>query len=344
MRSCRPIHLAGLAGLLAAVCLGPESARAQSANDKAAAEALFDEGKKLLDQNRTAEACQRFEASQKLDAGVGTLLFLADCYERTDRFASAWATFREAAAMAKTAADDKREKIARGRADSLEGKLFKLTVAAQEPLPGLVIKRDGETIEQSVWGVALPVDAGSHTIEASAPGYVTFTRKVDVPKTSGAETVVVPKLEKDTAPPPTTTAPPTASPPVAPPPQPPPPPPRDERGNGLLIGGLVVGGLGVVGLAVTGALAGVATSKYAEGDDSCEGTVCSDPAAVQSANDARQLGDVATGTFIAGLGLAAVGATLVIVHFATAPDEGAAVQVGFTGAPDGGRFGMWGRF
>ena len=343
MRSRRLLALARSAGLLGVLSLGPRGALAQSANDKAAAEALFDEGKKLLEQDRTAEACKAFEASQKLDAGVGTLLYLADCYERTDRFASAWATFREAAAMAKTAADDKREQIARGRADALEGKLFKLTVSAQDPVPGLVIKRDGEPLGPSAWGVGLPIDAGTHALEASAPGYVSFARKVEVPKTAGSETVVIPRLEKDEeatrppdVPPPTTTG--------APPPTTPPIPPPEERGSGLLIGGLVVGGLGVVGLAVTGALAGVASSKYAEGDDACEGTVCSDPAAVEQANDARQLGDVPPGTFIAGLGLAAIGATLVIVHFATAPDEGGATQVGFSASPDGGRLGVWGRF
>lgn len=314
-------RLACGAALIAAVVLCPAAARAQSTNDKAAAEALFDEGKKLLEQSRFAEACKAFEASQKLDAGVGTLLYLADCYERTERFASAWATFREAAAMAKTATDDKREKIARGRADALEAKLFRLTIAAQETVAGLVVKRDGEALDLATLGIALPIDAGSHTIEASAPGYATFTKKIDIPSTGGKETVVIPKLERESAPPPT---PPNPPPLAIPPPQTAPPPsstpaPVEERGQGLLIGGLVVGGLGVVALAVTGGLAGAATSKYAEGDDVCEGTVCSDPLGVTTAEDARTLGNAATGTLVAGLALAAVGTTLVIVHFATAP-------------------------
>ncbi|NUO49463.1 MAG: hypothetical protein HOV80_11460 [Polyangiaceae bacterium] len=330
--------------MLAAVGFGPPAEAQPSSNNKAAAEALFDEGKKQLEAGNLADACRAFEASQKLDAGVGTLLYLGDCYERTSRVASAWATFREAAAMAKTASDDKREQIARGRAEALEPKLYRLTVAVVDGVPGLEVKRNGEPLGDATWGVALPVDEGKQTIVASAPGYLTYEKTIEVPAGPGKETVAVPKLEPDpnaSKPAPTTaptaTAAPTSTPPVV--------PPKEERGNGLLIGGIVVGGLGVIGAAVTGALVGVASSTYAEGDDFCEGTICTDQRGVDSAEDARSLGDVATGTLIGSLVLIATGATLVIVHFATEPSTpSAAVEVGIIPRGDGATFGVWGRF
>src|SRR5262245_66532784 len=70
---------------------------AQSAADKAAAEALFDQGRAAMQEGDFAKACGLLERSQHIDPGVGTLLYLAECYEKSGKTASAWATFREAA-------------------------------------------------------------------------------------------------------------------------------------------------------------------------------------------------------------------------------------------------------
>jgi serine/threonine-protein kinase len=330
---------------LAAGLSAPFAVAQPSSNDKAAAEALFDEGKKLLDAKSYAEACRAFEASQKLDAGVGTLLFLGDCYERIDRIASAWATFREAAAMAKTAGDSKREQIARGRVDALEPKLFRLTIAVVEPVAGLTVKRNGVVVPDASWGIGVPVDPGQQKIEVSAPGYLTFTREIEVPKEAGKASVAVPKLAPDpgAAPPaatatgaPTATAAPTST---APPPTTPPP----SRDPGLLTGGFVLGGLGVAAFAVTGALLGVATQKYKEGEASCDGTVCSDPLAVESADEARTLGDAATATLVLGAVLTASGVSFIVVHFVTEPEPSSGVVMGLAPHGDGG-LAVWGRF
>src|SRR5579883_326916 len=66
-----------------------------TAEDKATAEALFNEGKRLMNERKFGEACPKFLASQKLDPGVGTQLNLAVCYEANGQTASAWATFKE---------------------------------------------------------------------------------------------------------------------------------------------------------------------------------------------------------------------------------------------------------
>src|SRR5882672_4544932 len=65
-----------------------------TAAEKVAAEALFDDGRKLLADGRFAPACEKFEQSEHIDPAVGTLLYLAECYEKSGRTASAWATFR----------------------------------------------------------------------------------------------------------------------------------------------------------------------------------------------------------------------------------------------------------
>jgi serine/threonine-protein kinase len=53
-----------------------------SGSNKAAAEALFSEGRTLAASGRCVEAIPKFQGSQKLDPGIGTLLNLAECYEQ----------------------------------------------------------------------------------------------------------------------------------------------------------------------------------------------------------------------------------------------------------------------
>src|SRR5437879_1284473 len=142
--------------LFAAMIAHGAPARAQSASDKAAAETLFDQGKKLLAEGKTAEACPKFAESNRLDSGIGTMLYLADCYEKSGQTASAWAQFREAAAMAARQSDP-REKIARERAARLEPKLSKLSVSVGSgDVSGLEIKRDGEALGKALWGIEVP--------------------------------------------------------------------------------------------------------------------------------------------------------------------------------------------
>lgn len=322
-----------LLGAIVAASLGlavPGVASAQPApgSNAAAAEALFDEARKLLDGGQVLEACAKFEASQKLDPGLGTLLFLGECYERAGRTASAWGRFREAASLA-AAAGDSRAEVAKARADALEPTLPKLNVTVDGTTPGLVVKLDGLEVAQASWGVALPADPGPHEIVGEAPGYISWKKTIEVPKEAVRVEVSVPPLLPD----PDVNKPKEAPPPIA---------PREEPGKGLLVGGLVVGGLGVASLAVTGVLVGMASSKYSDSDASCEGTLCSDQAGVDLANDARALGDIGTITFVAGLALVGVGTTMILLQ-PSAPDEpsasvGLVVAPGQLGASFGGTF------
>src|SRR5258706_6398517 len=98
------------------------------ARDPAGAEKLFAEARKLLDAGKYAEACQRLADSQKLDPGVGTLLNLAQCYEKMGRTATAWATYHEAAAAARANGQMYREQKAARAADGLVPNLSQLTL------------------------------------------------------------------------------------------------------------------------------------------------------------------------------------------------------------------------
>ena len=90
--------------IAACILLGVAPAHAQTAD----AETLFREGKRLMKKGEIAEACKRFEASEKLDPVSGTELNLADCLEKNHQTASAWAMFIKTATSAKRVGDLKR--------------------------------------------------------------------------------------------------------------------------------------------------------------------------------------------------------------------------------------------
>ena len=130
---------------LAAVLGAPISAFAQSADNKVQAEALFEEGRKLMDQQHYDEACKKLEGSQKLDPGAGTLLNLAACYEKNGQIASAWVTYKDAAAASAGRHQDWVDQ-ANTKVTELEPKLSHLTIVVQQSLPNLEIRRDGVVI------------------------------------------------------------------------------------------------------------------------------------------------------------------------------------------------------
>src|SRR5688572_5284659 len=126
-----PTRLPKLATTALVATLGlfaAEPAPAQDASGKAAAEALFENGVQLMKAGRFADACPKLETSQRVDPGVGTLLYLAECYERLGRTASAWATFREAESLARASNQADRARTAQARAQKLEPELSYLTV------------------------------------------------------------------------------------------------------------------------------------------------------------------------------------------------------------------------
>jgi hypothetical protein len=186
-----------LAVLLVAIVGLPAGARAQDTTQrKAAAETLFFEGTKLLHEQNYEAACRRFEQSQALDPGVGTLLYLGECYDRQGKTASAWATYREAESAANAAGQAERMQVAAERASRLEPRLARLVVqvAAENPRDGFELAINGKRIDAAVFGVAFPVDPGRYQIVARAPGRTPWSSTIEVQPTQQA-VAQVPVLE-----------------------------------------------------------------------------------------------------------------------------------------------------
>lgn len=148
--------------------------------DKVIADTLFQRGRELMAESRFEEACRAFTESNQLDFAVGTLMNLALCYKQWGRSASAWSTYRSAAAAARDRGQTERQEVALEEAKQLEASLSYLVIRVPEPPPGLMLVVDGATLLPSLWGSRLPVDPGPHTLVASAPGLVTQSFQINI--------------------------------------------------------------------------------------------------------------------------------------------------------------------
>jgi hypothetical protein len=315
-------HQVGALLALGATLLAPIA----HAGDPAAAQQLFTDAKKLIVENKWAEACPKLEESQRLDPGIGTQFNLANCYERVGKTASAWAVFLEVAGTAKTTGQTAREKAARDRAALLEPKLSRLTITVRTVERGIKITRDDAEVGRGQWGAPLPVDPGDHRIVASAPAKKPFERSLRVPPDAKTIVVEVPTLaDEPIAPAPVVVVAPPTPPIAATPPtqttvatttEPPAETESKSSWSAQKTLGLVAGGVGLVGLGVGTGFGFVSKAKHddASSNGHCIGDRCDDEG-VALRHQAMTNGTVSTVAFIAGGALLAGGT----VFFLTAP-------------------------
>lgn len=333
--------MAALAGL--ALLAG--TAHAQSVE----AEALFQEGRRLLKEGKVAEACDKLEASQRLEPSVGTLLNLADCREKNGQLATAWAEFLKAEASARRAGKpDKRADEAKRRAKALEPRLSYLTISVPEnsKIEGLTVTRNGTPIDPALWNTGVPVDAGTYEISASAPGHEAWSTKVTIAGEAIKQSVEVPRFKKLEELTPDKVTPPPATPPPDEPLELDDGVDADAPGTftpmryGAIASGVV--GLAAVGFGVARGLS--AKDKQAQADELCPEAACGDPAAIALNDDAQSHALQANLGFAVG-GLAIAGAVaLWILGEPDAPYDDEALSVRPTLGRDGLGLTFGGRF
>lgn len=336
MRRCLGLlHLWIVLGLLFA-----HRAEAQAAPDqKAAAEALFDKGLGLLKQGEYAQACAYLEQSQAVERGIGTMLYLAECYEKLGRTASAWALFREASSAAQAEGQAERAQAGAARAGQLEPQLARLAVlvppAAQ--VPGLEILRNGTQVGSPVWGVMVPVDPGPQRIEARAPNYEAWSHTESVAR-GGQLSVTVPPLAASANPQPAAAGPVV---PESPAPAPAAAHAATERpastGSTQRTIALVTGAVGVVGLGL-GSYFGVrAASKNSDAHDACPSRLCS----TEGFQLHEQAQDSATLSNVFVIGGAALLGTGIVLYLTAPRNETRSVTL--RGVPGGAELSIGGR-
>jgi hypothetical protein len=282
------------------------------------AEALFQQGRALLDAGRVSEACPKLAESHRLEPATGALIALAVCHETEGKLASAWAEFMEARGRARREGQSEREQLALERAAALQNRVSLLTIQVPEEtvqLQGIEILLDGVALRRSAWNTAVTIDGGEHRLEVSAPGHRPFQTIFEVRRENDRARVSVPPLEAQ---------------------------PQSERPKGAPLAtetsrsgrlstlswvGIGTAGAGVAALGVGGYFLATALGQRSDSEGQCDGDQCS-PAGVDSREDAVHNGNLATLFAIGGGVLVATGATLFFIGRSSSSEETPALQAG----------------
>lgn len=293
----------------AALTLLPAKARADG--DAASAEFIFQTAMKLMAKGKYEDACPRFEESQRLDPGVGTLLYLADCYEKVGRTATAWATFHEAEDAARNAGQRGRQISAKKRAAALLPRLSKLTVTvpAATETPDLTVRRDGLEVARVIWGTAMPVDPGPHEIAAAAPGKLPWKTTVTVARNKDEVEVSIPALADPPLPPPSPPSPSVTKATSTTSMRSTPPAPDQAQRPTQRLAALITGGAGVAAMGASLGLGIAARVRFNESASYCLDNLC-DQTGVAIRDGAKTTALVGTIVFVVGATAAAAGAVL----------------------------------
>jgi hypothetical protein len=309
---------------LVSIAVLPSVARADGGTP---ADALFREGRTLLDAKRFDEACPKLAESQKQEPGAGTLLALALCHEGQGKTATAWNELNEAAALGKRVGRNDLAGAAQKRANAMEPLLSRIVVHV--PKAGdaeYQVKCDGEALDAKLWDTPIAVDPGEHHVDVSAKGKVARSYAVrltgagvteilvdkldDAPRAVAAKTEPAPVRLVSTVPAPV----------------------EESRGGAQRTIGLTLVGLGVVGLGTGAYFGGRALSESAEGRRACSLTPCpaADQAAATDAND-RAKSSMLTSIVTVGAGTGAIAlGTVVYLMAPSSPSRGAAPSTRMT--------------
>ncbi|MFT3697529.1 MAG: hypothetical protein QM831_30580 [Kofleriaceae bacterium] len=173
--------------LVAALALVTSSAVADPESQKKA-DALFAEGRKLIETHDDAGACEKFNQAIKLDPdAAGTMLNLGLCNQNLKKYRLALYWFRKAQVRAHETNLPEYETAAGNRTKDLSERIA--TIKVEVNTPNARVRLDGEVISPEDY-LRVEIDGGHHVIEATAPGHKAFHQEIDVTG-KGGETVSV---------------------------------------------------------------------------------------------------------------------------------------------------------
>lgn len=173
-------------GMIATLVTTSATTRSQSSSSEnlAAAQALDDQAEEEIAKGNYDSASRKLEeAIQLVPEAIGARMSLGKCYQAQGRLASAWSQFVLVETQARKLGQRDRADRAAAAAAELKSRLATLKIdvsGAVAGVSGLQVTRDGSPVGKGQWGIAVPVDSGSHEVIASAAGYKPFRRSVEI--------------------------------------------------------------------------------------------------------------------------------------------------------------------
>jgi hypothetical protein len=219
--ACAACPAAGrrLAFALGLVCVTLLGARPAAAQNAAQAEALFQRGLSEMQAGDYDSGCPKLAESYRLDPLPGALFTLAECEAAWNKQATAIEHYQAfvdgltALPAARRNRFDERRRMALQKIAALSATAPELTlVLAPGAAESLVVKRNGELVDPSSYGVSRKVDPGAYVFSAELDGQAQWERSVVLAASDRVQVEVPWPLQEAPAPSP---APPAASEPVA---------------------------------------------------------------------------------------------------------------------------------
>ena len=178
--------------VFAALSFAATSAFGQGISDtekKAAARAAYQEGVKLQDDGKPAEALKRFEAAEALFDAPTHLLHIAECQALTGRLVESAETYESlshkdlgsnANDAFKAAQDQAKAEVGAVRARIPTIRVTVVTRPPNQQVSNLAINVNGVSMPNQLVGVGRPLNPGTYRFSATANGLATAS-SVDVP-------------------------------------------------------------------------------------------------------------------------------------------------------------------
>jgi len=267
--------------IVALVCASIATASAQSPDDIQHANAIFLEGRELLTSKQTAAACAKFEESIALDpTAPGVMLNLGLCYELLEKYATSLFWFRKAQVAAAEAHLPAYEDEAKRHTLALSTKVSVVKLDTTAIPEGAEVRIDNKLIAATDYA-RIELDRGQHALEVTANGKQPYERTFQASSTEG--TIRIPALVDEEEEVVDMTEPPVETPPS------------------MLGRKILAASFGTVGLGMCiGSPLWARSTKRAYDEAVANGEM-------PSYSAARTKQHVATGLFVAGLGLIGIG-------------------------------------
>lgn len=136
---------------------------------------LYREARELVNAGRWDEGCPKFERAMAKQPTASILVNVGDCHARAGKLAQALDDYTVARELNRDTHDEARRAAIAAEIDAREKALSprvpRLRVAVEEPVAGMVLRRNGEAIPDDLLGAEIAVDPGAHEVTAEAPGH-----------------------------------------------------------------------------------------------------------------------------------------------------------------------------
>jgi hypothetical protein len=167
-----------------------------TSKESSVADALFDEGRALMERGELERACKAFRASVEVDEAPGAMMNWGVCEAKRGKLLDARSILRRSLGLLDE--EDRRARFVEKALDQIEARIPTLLLQLSLPLPvGSEVALDGVHIEVSVKKREVELDPGFHRIDVTSPHHADRQYTLAIQEGEKRELTVLPgsKLE-----------------------------------------------------------------------------------------------------------------------------------------------------